>query len=182
MGKSRRKKYALPVALYVGREEQPVNKVTWVHRSMLHCNNYNPNHVAPIEMELLKISILEDGWTQPIVVTGNEITDGFHRWLCSDIPEIYAMTEGFVPVVYRKDNGIAKQKQATVRHNRAGGTHGVLEMATLVQTLIDEDGMTPDQVMQELMMDEEECERLYDKGGMTMRAGKTEFNKGWVPE
>ena len=30
-------------------------------------NTYNPNSVAPPEMKLLYLSILEDGYTQPIV-------------------------------------------------------------------------------------------------------------------
>lgn len=49
-------------------------------------NAYNPNSVAPPEMKLLYLSILEDGYTQPIVcyyVTAKDeyaIVDGFHRW------------------------------------------------------------------------------------------------------
>ena len=50
-----------------GRENQPLNRIEWVHRDDLHANGYNPNHVAKPELELLKVSILEDGWTQPIV-------------------------------------------------------------------------------------------------------------------
>ena len=40
-----------------GLDAQPVNTVQWVERSELKANDYNPNHVAPVELELLKTSI-----------------------------------------------------------------------------------------------------------------------------
>ena len=41
----------------------PVDRVTWVPKSKVIANNYNPNHVAPKEMTLLHTSIKEDGYT-----------------------------------------------------------------------------------------------------------------------
>ena len=49
-------------------DKQPLNNIVWRKREELKPNNYNPNRVASNEMELLKISIQEDGWTQPIVI------------------------------------------------------------------------------------------------------------------
>ena len=49
-------------------EDQPITTVEWVDPESLRANGYNPNHVAPPEMRLLKLSIMETGWTQPIVV------------------------------------------------------------------------------------------------------------------
>jgi ParB-like chromosome segregation protein Spo0J len=81
-------------------EDQPVSSVRWIPRDQLQANDYNPNHVAPPELELLAISIREDGWSQPIVVTPDlEIVDGFHRWTVSARPEIADMTGRLVPVV-----------------------------------------------------------------------------------
>ena len=63
-----------------GKENQPVNQVKWVKRDKLTANDYNPNKVAPVELELLKTSIKLCGWTQPIVIReNNTIVDGFHR-------------------------------------------------------------------------------------------------------
>lgn len=62
-------------------EEMPLNQVEWVPRETLRANDYNPNKMFSIELGLLKVSILEDGWTQPIVARlDGEIVDGFHRW------------------------------------------------------------------------------------------------------
>ena len=47
--------------------EFPVLNVKMVDIDKVVANDYNPNKVAPPEMRLLKHSIEEDGYTQPIV-------------------------------------------------------------------------------------------------------------------
>ena len=47
--------------------EFPVLNVKMVDIDKVIANDYNPNKVAPPEMQLLKHSIEEDGYTQPIV-------------------------------------------------------------------------------------------------------------------
>src|SRR3989304_6377974 len=64
-------------------KNEPVDCILWVKNSMVKANDYNPNNVAPPEMELLRISIMTDGYTQPIVTMKKgeeyEVVDGFHR-------------------------------------------------------------------------------------------------------
>lgn len=163
-------------------EEQPVNQIVWIEREKLHSNNYNPNHVFPKELELLKISILEDGWTQPIVIreTG-EIVDGFHRWTVSAEKEIFEMTMGKVPVVILKSLDSAHQIMSTIRHNQARGAHNVLRMADIVKKLIDKEKLSKEEIKERLQMENEEIERLYHNGDMTRMAEK-DFKKGWIPK
>ncbi|SDE58400.1 Chromosome segregation protein Spo0J, contains ParB-like nuclease domain [Priestia aryabhattai B8W22] len=164
-----------------GIDNQPLNKIEWVDRERLHANGYNPNHVSPKEMRLLKISILEDGWTQPIVArTDGEIVDGFHRWTTSSDKEVSAMTGGKVPVVYLNVS-MEHQMMSTIRHNRARGNHGVLKMADIVCHLVDNEKLSFEEVGKRLQMEEEEVDRLYDQSGMLVRGSKEGFNTGWVP-
>ena len=116
---------------------QPVSSVEWTDPKTLRANFYNPNHVAPPELELLKLSILEDGWTQPIVAREDgEIVDGYHRfYLATHDREVAALTKGMVPVVRLTPRSNADQMMSTIRHNRARGTHGVLKMADIVRRL-----------------------------------------------
>lgn len=73
--------------------QQPVSdiqlnqlKVEWVKRDTIHPNNYNPNTMTWHDRQLLKQSLLEDGWTQPIVVLPDlTIVDGEQRWTTSGI-------------------------------------------------------------------------------------------------
>ncbi|WP_289103862.1 ParB N-terminal domain-containing protein [uncultured Fusobacterium sp.] len=166
----------------IGIENQPLNKIIWIERDKLHSNNYNPNHVFPKELELLKISILEDGWTQPIVIREDgEIVDGFHRWTVSGMKEIYNMTNGKVPVVILKDVNSAHQIMSTIRHNQARGSHNVLRMADIVKNLIDIEKLSIKEVKERLQMEDEEVERLYYNGDMT-RVAEKDFKKGWIPK
>lgn len=166
---------------------QPVDNVRWVPRDWLQANDYNPNHVAPREMRLLRESILADGWTQPIVVRRlpeygrYEIVDGFHRFTVSKDPEIAAKTDGLVPVVELSDPDPAHQRASTIRHNRARGTHTVVKMADIVHYLLEDLGMDAMTVGRQLGMEDEEVNRLYERGNMLSRGPGSEFGKGWVP-
>lgn len=173
-------------------DEQPVSHVQWVDRHRVQANSWNPNRVAPPELRLLKLSIVEDGWTQPIVVrepdevdavlAGNfEVVDGFHRWTVSDDKEVFAMTEGMVPVVTLQHPDPAHRRMSTIRHNRARGTHHVLKMADIVATLSEELDLNADEIQRRLGMDDEEVRRLLERGKMTKRAAAGEFTEAWRP-
>jgi ParB-like chromosome segregation protein Spo0J len=163
-------------------DKQPVSHVQWVARGKLKANSYNPNKVAPPELDLLRLSIQEDGWTQPIVVLPDHtIIDGFHRWTVSADPAVRAMTGGLVPVV-TVDADPVHRMMSTVRHNRARGTHAVLRMAEIVRGMA-ESGLSADEICTRLGMEDEELERLLDRSGMTVRgtAGVNGFGRAWVP-
>ena len=167
---------------------QPLDNLVWLDRELLTPNDYNPNTQPPPEKRLLKISILEDGWTQPIVCFREEdsgdtfIVDGEHRWLTSGDKEVYALTDGKVPVVFI--NGDREHRQmATIRHNRARGNHTVLPMAEIVRSLL-EAGTSVEDIMQKLQMEGEEVERLAERAGLpeVISRGKKDFTKSWVPK
>lgn len=166
---------------------QPVAKVEWVPRDSIAPNDYNPNHQAPPEHRLLQVSILEDGWTQPIVVFDDGshekpiIVDGEHRWRVSAHPAIAAKTDGRVPIV-RVCKTRAERIMATIRHNRARGEHAVLNMSQLVTELI-ASGLEPDAICALLGMEDEEVRRLAERAGLPEVVSRTHatFSKGWVP-
>ena len=167
----------------VGAENQPVSKVEWLPRGELRANDWNPNVQAPPEHRLLRVSVLENGWTQPVVARWDngqrEIVDGYHRWLVSEHPDVTALTGGLVPVVSLPECDPILARLATVRHNRARGTHHVLGMADIVAFVI-ESGMDPKEVGRRLGMDSEEVDRLTDRGVMTKRGAGEGFSKGWT--
>lgn len=167
-------------------EDQPISQVLWVPRTALRANEYNPNIVAPPELRLLELSILEDGWTQPIVARKNkggktyEIVDGFHRWTVSEKPKVSELTDGCVPVVITRNTTDEERRLSTVRHNRARGQHHVIRMAEIVADLLDK-GIAPEELERRLGMEDEEVERLAQRGKMTDRAAGGEFGEAWSP-
>lgn len=174
---------------------QPINAVQWVHRDELNANLYNPNKMAPPEMNLLIESITKDGWLFPICVlpksvhieglTDNAgldrytIIDGFHRYKTSGVPEVYKLTGGYVPIVFPKG---VDHIATTVRMNRVKGTHTVTGMAEIVVILIKQ-GKTVEYICTEYGMEEEEVYRLASSKGIpkTDLVKKAEFSKSWIP-
>jgi ParB-like chromosome segregation protein Spo0J len=148
----------------------PVYNVIAVPFEKIRANDYNPNHVAKREMELLYQSIKCDGYTMPIVCFYNEdadeyiIVDGFHRYtIMSMYKNIYQRENGLLPVsIIKKD--INERMASTIRHNRARGKHEVELQASLVGML--KAGWDELKIMKELGMTLEEVQRLIGLKGI----------------
>jgi ParB-like chromosome segregation protein Spo0J len=161
---------------------QPIDAVLWLGRDALTANGWNPNKVFPPELELLRLSLLEDGWTQPIVAREvkrgrYEIVDGFHRWLLSGEPAIAEITGGLVPVVLVKVDP-AHARISTIRHNRARGEHYVGQMANIVTELADM-GLSDEELEERLGMEAEEVIRLKQRGDVLTRIGGEQMGEAW---
>jgi len=121
-------------------KSEPVDFVRWVKNPLVHANDYNPNSVAPPEMELLRLSISADGYTQPIVSmldeqNGYEVIDGFHRHrVGKECQEIQSRVNGYLPLVQIRSSQQQKTDRmaSTIRHNRARGKHKVEAMSDIV--------------------------------------------------
>lgn len=168
-------------------EDHPINAVQWVDPKLLRGNSYNPNRVFDQEFELLKTSILEDGWTQPIVVRpadasgAFEVVDGYHRSRVGLLAEVAKTAGGLVPVVVLDQPDPVKQMASTVRHNRARGQHGVLKMSDIVRAA-QASGLSEDDICVQFGMEVEEIDRLSDMRASPENAGKDSFGAGWVPD
>lgn len=162
----------------------PVYDVRAVPVERLRANAYNPNSVAPPEMKLLYRSILEDGYTMPIVTyyLANEdvyeIVDGFHRYTImlthSDIRE---RENGLLPVVVI-DKPLGDRMASTVRHNRARGSHSIELMTGIVADLVDS-GMSDGWIMKHIGMDADELLRLKQVSGLAALFADREFSSAW---
>lgn len=182
----RQRRLVVPAGLVgpLGTENQPVSVVRWVPRSHVEANDYNPNAVAPPELRLLKISLLSDGWTQPLVVRVKdenvyELVDGYHRWLCAEDERIARMTAGMVPITVVPEKELEHRMMSTIRHNRARGEHKVQDMAKIVVFIL-ESGMDDHELSLMLQMEKEEVSRLRDRGNMLKRGSGDGFSQAWV--
>ena len=164
---------------------EPVECVQWVKSDHVIANDYNPNSVAPPEMELLHTSIQEDGYTQPIVVWQHdgiyEVVDGFHRnRVGKEYADIKERIHGFLPVVVinndREDKG--DRIASTIRHNRARGKHRVEAMSDIVIEL-KRRNWSDAKIGRELGMDADEVLRLTQITGLAEMFADKEFSQAW---
>lgn len=140
----------------------PLSTLQWVERSRIRPNDYNPNKVSKQNLELLKQSILSNGWTLPIVVRPDmTIIDGFHRWTVAGEEPLASMLEGRVPIVIVEHKDKAGNIYGTVTHNRARGTHLLGPMKAIVKELMGE-GKSVNEIGKQLGMRPEEVFRLSD--------------------
>ena len=140
----------------------PLSTLQWVDRDRVKPNDYNPNKVSKQNLELLKQSILTNGWTLPIVVRpAFTIIDGFHRWTVAGEEPLKSMLEGKVPVVIVEHKDKAGNIYGTVTHNRARGTHLLEPMKAIVRELMGE-GKSVEEIGKQLGMRPEEIFRLSD--------------------
>lgn len=140
----------------------PLSTLQWVDREKIKPNDYNPNKVSKQNLELLKQSILTNGWTLPIVIRPDcTIIDGFHRWTVAGEEPLKSMLEGKVPVVIVDHKDKAGNIYGTVTHNRARGTHLLEPMKAIVKELMGE-GKSVAEIGKQLGMKPEEIFRLSD--------------------
>lgn len=168
-------------------KNEPVDFVKWIKQDEVVSNDYNPNKVAPPEMELLEISILNDGYTQPIVTWPNpekgktEVIDGFHRnRVGKESKLVNKRILGYLPIVdIRKEQSDKNDRIAsTIRHNRARGKHMVSAMSEIVIELKNRN-WTNQRIAKQLGMDEEEVLRLCQISGLENLFTDSDFSKAW---
>ena len=167
---------------------EPVDCVIWVKNNQVQANDYNPNSVAPPERDLLRLSIENDGYTQPIVSMESgdevEVVDGFHRnRIGKECEDIENRIYGYLPIVkIRKSReGIYDRVAATIRHNRARGKHKVGAMSDLVADL-KKRNWSNKKIAKELGMDRDEVLRLSQITGLTELFSNQEFSLAWEAE
>lgn len=176
-----------PDGAYARPWRSPVYNVRSVPIDMVTANDYNPNAVAPPEMELLETSIWEDGYTQPVVVVFDPdsqkyvVVDGFHRFLTLRNSErIQERERGMLPVVVLNKE-MHDRMASTIRHNRARGTHNIELMSTIVSELV-EMGKGDAWICKHIGMSTDELLRLKQITGVAALFQNREFSQSWDAE
>lgn len=163
---------------------EPVDCVLWVKSSTVTANDYNPNSVAPPEMQLLEVSIMNDGYTQPVVTwlgEKREVIDGFHRTRVGKESKIInERIHDYLPVVTANQSQTDKGSRiaSTIRHNRARGKHAVSAMSDIVIEL-KKRNWSEARIGKELGMDEDEILRLCQISGLAEAFENDDFSQAW---
>ena len=164
--------------------KSPVYNVLRVHVDKVQANDYNPNAVAPPEMELLETSIWEDGYTMPIVCyydADNDkyiVVDGFHRYsILKNSKRIFEREQGYLPVSVI-DKELGDRMASTIRHNRARGSHNIELMSVIVSELV-EMGKGDPWICKHIGMSRDELLRLKQITGLASLFQNKSFSDSW---
>lgn len=102
----------------------------WVSREAIEPNDWNPNSMTDDERDRLEQSLMDNGWTQPIVVHAEDdyIIDGEQRWSVAGQDPFVSradVTPPDVPAGHVPVFGITvsegQARISTVQHNRSRG-------------------------------------------------------------
>lgn len=169
-------------------KHHPVDYVFWEKSGRVEANEYNPNAVAPPEMQLLYESIYNDGYTMPIVSFKDEeiirIVDGFHRRETErrnkDISE---STLGYIPLtqIRQEQTDTSDRMASTIRHNRARGSHNIELMSQIVSELV-EMGKGDPWICKHVGMSIDELLRLKQITGLASLFQNKDFSQSWEAE
>lgn len=167
-------------------KHEPVDLVRWIKMDDVHANDYNPNVVAPPEMELLRLSIAADGYTQPIVTMDEgdgtrQVIDGFHRnRVGKEYDDVRNRIHGYLPVVTIRGERTGRNDRiaSTIRHNRARGKHRIDAMSEIVVEL-KKRNWSDQRVAKELGMDPDEVLRLCQITGLAELFRDDDFSRAW---
>lgn len=177
---------AAPVAI-PGKRKQviqiPCANTLLVARHLVRANTYNPNSVPDEKMELLRQSIVDNGFCFPIVTIYDPdmqafvVVDGFHRYLISG-PDWLGMSH--VPVVVL-NHDINQRMAATWQFNKARGVHQVDMDADLIRALLQQ-GMAEDKIATHLGIDLDTVHRYKQITGIAELFKGAQYSMAWHME
>lgn len=151
-----------------------------VPREKVVANNWNPNAVSDDKMQLLRESIVQNGFCFPIVTIHEPdsdlyvIIDGFHRRIMCE-PEWLDLPN--VPVVVL-DHTIAQRMTATIQFNKARGVHQVDLDAEVVRALIGQ-GISEEDIATKLGMELDSVHRYKQLTGVAELFKNAEYSLAW---
>ena len=165
--------------------EMPISNIEWIDVNLLKANDYNPNVVLKREMNLLKLSIIRNGWIQPILINKDyEIIDGYHRVSAVRMDkQLMEFTDGKVPCAIL-DLDEPSRMLLTIRINRAKGNHVAFKMHEVIDKLVNEYGISVKRICKEIGATNKEVQLLLQENIFTQKGFNEEsvYSKAWIPK
>lgn len=159
-------------------------EIVWVPGEELQEAPWRANYVLKPDVELLKRSLSDYGWLQPLIVqkSTNMIIDGNYRWeIASNIQPLMKAYSGCVPVVYHQVDLI----DAMILHiqmNRARGTLAGKDLSYLVRSITKSRKYSEKDVRTLLRMGIEEYGLMIDGNLIkTKKYDQHQYSAAWVP-
>jgi hypothetical protein len=159
-------------------------KIVLVDNKKLKIPAWGATSILRPEKMLLKMSMIEYGWVQPIIVklSDNTIIDGYQRYLISIDDEKFLKKHGSsIPVIYEDVDDI----EAIVMHirlNRARGATNAYALSRAVKRIVASGKYEEDDLSNLFLMHDDEIDLLMSDGLLKKKNWqKYEYSRAWVP-
>ena len=164
-------------------EKEPIMNIVWKKVNDLSKNDYNPNIVFNNELNLLKFSIINNWFIQPILINNNWIIiDWFHRFMLSSTDkDILKKYNWYVPCVIFNISD-EEAKTMTLRINKAKWSHMALQESEIIKSLI-KAWVNKTEIQKQTWLTKDEIE-LFEKENVLKKRNldKYKYSQAWEPE
>ena len=158
--------------------------ISEVQNKVLKIPSWGATSILRPEKMLLRISMIEHGWLQPLVVTSsdNTIIDGYQRYLISINEEKFLKKHGgFIPVLYQNVDEVDAMIMH-IRLNRAKGSVNSYALSRLVKRVVASGKYDENDLGNIFLMHDDEVDLLMSDGLLKKRNWqKYEYSRAWVP-
>ncbi len=159
-------------------------EISFVDNRKLKVSKWGVGSILRPDKMLLKESMIEYGWVQPIVVKKSDeaIIDGYQRYLISIEEDKFVKKYGrLVPVIY-KDVDEVEAIILHIRLNRARGAVNSYALSRAVKRLISSGKYDDNDLSNLFLMHDDEIDLLMSDGLLKKKNWqKYEYSRAWVP-
>lgn len=145
--------------------------------------DWRANVVLKPDMDLLRMSLSDFGWLQPIVVRAEDssIIDGFHRWVLSQEDRFVKKFGKNVPCVIVSCDAVDAMLMH-VRMNRARGSIFAKPFSTLLKKIVLSNKYSDEELCKLLQMSADEMDLMLSGGLLKQRNIPNHvYSRAWVP-
>lgn len=159
-------------------------EVAWVPGNELHEAEWRANYILKPDVELLKRSLSDYGWLQPIMVqkSTNMIIDGHYRWeIASNLQPLIKAYSDCVPVIYQNVDLI----DAMILHiqmNRSRGSLAGKDLSYLVRSISKSRKYSEKDIRALLRMGVEEYDLMINANLIKAKKyDQHQYSSAWIP-
>jgi hypothetical protein len=159
-------------------------EISWVPGENLQEATWRATYILKPDVELLKRSLSDHGWLQPILVqrSTNTIIDGHYRWeIASNIQTLMNAYSGCVPVTYH-DVDLIDAMILHVQMNRARGSIVGKDLSWIVRSISKSRKYSDKDLRTLLRMGVEEFDLMMDGDLLKVKKiDQHQYSSAWVP-
>lgn len=158
-------------------------KIEMVPFNSIRPFDWRCNYVLKPDMELLRLSMSEFGWVQPIIVRSEDsrIIDGAHRWIIAGEPPFRKVHGENIPVIFRSCDEIDAMIMH-IRLNRSRGEIFAKPFSKLIKKIVLSGKYSAEELEDILIMSVDEVDLMLSGGLLKQRKiPDHQYSRAWVP-